>query len=85
MPTATITSKGQTTIPREIREHLNLKPGDRVSFNIEDGRVVLRPKNRSVMQLAGMLKRPGQPSMTAEDMTEAAMATVLERDARSRQ
>ncbi len=84
MPLATLTSKGQTTIPAEIREHLNLKPGDKISFDIEDGQVVIRPKNRSIMDLAGILKRPGQEPLSVEDMNEAVGATVAQRDARTR-
>ncbi len=71
MPIATMTSKGQTTIPRAIREYLNLKPGDRIAFTIEDGHVVLRARNRSILELAGILKRPGQKSSTVEEMNEA--------------
>ena len=44
MALSTITSKGQTTIPGEIRRHLKLRPGDRVEFIVEpDGRVILVP------------------------------------------
>ena len=85
MPTATMTSKGQTTIPREIREHLSLKPGDQISFSIEGGRVVLGAKNRSLKGLAGILKRPGQKALTVEEMNEAIGHAVTEGDARSRQ
>ncbi len=85
MATATLTSKGQTTIPKEIRDHLNLKPGDKISFKIEDGRVVLRAKNRSVLELAGILKRPGQEVLTIEEMNDAIGQSVAEFDARTRQ
>jgi antitoxin PrlF len=40
---ATLTSKGQVTIPKEVRRHLGLKKGDHVAFSIEDGRTVLYP------------------------------------------
>jgi AbrB family looped-hinge helix DNA binding protein len=51
-----ITSKGQVTIPKAIREHLQLKPGDRVEFFVHpDGSVVLLPK-LPVSVLRGMLK-----------------------------
>ena len=40
---STISSKGQITVPREIRKRLGLEPGDRVEFVVEDGRTVLRP------------------------------------------
>lgn len=72
MPIATMTSKGQTTIPKAVREHLNLKPGDQIIYTVEDGgRVVLRAKNRSLKDLAGILKRPGQKALTVEEMNEA--------------
>lgn len=44
---ATITSKGQVTIPQEIRQRLGLKRGDRVEFIIQDGETVLRPARKS--------------------------------------
>jgi len=56
MTASTITSKGQTTIPGEIRRHLNLKPGDRVEYVVEgDGKVVLLPAIVDVSALKGML------------------------------
>ncbi|MBA2492910.1 MAG: type II toxin-antitoxin system PrlF family antitoxin [Gammaproteobacteria bacterium] len=59
MPTATLTSKGQTTIPREIREHLRLRPGDRMEFVIDEhGRVVLIPISLDAAELAGILPKP---------------------------
>ncbi|MFB6249310.1 MAG: AbrB/MazE/SpoVT family DNA-binding domain-containing protein, partial [Salinibacter sp.] len=42
MPTTTLTSRGQTTIPKSIREALQLRPGDRVEFILEGDQVVLR-------------------------------------------
>ena len=66
-----ITVKGQATIPKAIREHLGLKPGDRVKFFVHpDGSVVLLPK-LPVSALRGMIQsRRGRPVNTAE-MTEA--------------
>lgn len=56
MSQSTITSKGQTTIPGEIRRYLRLKPGDRVEFVVEqDGRVVLVPATIDVAELKGLL------------------------------
>ena len=58
---ATLTSKGQTTIPKEIRDSLGMKPGDRMTFTLmPDGTIVLRVKRKSVMQLAGVLRRRGR-------------------------
>lgn len=58
---ATLTSKGQTTIPKEIRDSLGMKPGDRMTFTLmPDGTVVMRVKRKSVMQLAGVLRKRGR-------------------------
>ena len=45
-PSSTISSKGQVTVPVEVRHRLGLKEGDRVEFVFEDGRTVLRPKRQ---------------------------------------
>jgi AbrB family looped-hinge helix DNA binding protein len=68
-----ITSKGQATIPKAIREHLGLKPGDRVKFFLHpDGSVVLLPK-LPVCSLRGIVKPPREP-VTIEDMNQAIAA-----------
>jgi AbrB family looped-hinge helix DNA binding protein len=56
MPIATLTSKGQTTIPKAIRERLALKPGDRIEFvALPDGSVRLVPANVPLKALKGLL------------------------------
>jgi len=45
---STISSKGQITVPQEIRKRLGLEPGDRVEFVVEEGRTVLRPARSEV-------------------------------------
>jgi antitoxin PrlF len=78
-----ITSKGQATIPKAIREHLRLKPGDRVKFFVHpDGSVVLLPK-LPVASLRGIVK-PRQRPVTIEEMNEAAAASAAERAARTK-
>ena len=68
-----LTSKGQATIPKAIRQHLGLRPGDRVRFFVHpDGGVVLLPK-QSVSVLRGIVKPP-ERRVTIDDMTEAAGA-----------
>ena len=58
---ATLTSKGQTTIPKEIRDGLGMQPGDRMTFTLmPDRTVVMRVKTKSVMDLAGLLRRKGR-------------------------
>jgi antitoxin PrlF len=69
-----ITSKGQATIPKEIRDHLRLKPGDRVKFFIQpDGHVVMLPK-LPASALRGMLKSKRQRPATIEEMNNAIVA-----------
>lgn len=53
MASAMVTSKGQTTIPREVRAAANLRPGDRIQFTVlQDGTIIVRVKNRAVSELA---------------------------------
>jgi AbrB family looped-hinge helix DNA binding protein len=79
MPTATVTSKGQITLPRQVREHLHLTEGDRIDFLIEPGgEVRLRPVGRSVQELFGFLRRPDLPASSVEEMTEHMAATIAQ-------
>jgi AbrB family looped-hinge helix DNA binding protein len=65
-----ITVKGQATIPKAVRDHLGLKPGDRVKFFIHpDGTVVMLPK-LPASALRGFLKRR-RPPATIEEMNAA--------------
>jgi antitoxin PrlF len=80
-----ITAKGQATIPKAIREHLRLKPGDRVKFFVHpDGSVVLLPK-LPVSSLRGIVKVRRRPA-TIEQMSNAAAvgAADLPRRTKSR-
>ena len=73
MVTSTLTTKGQTTVPKEIREQLGLSSGDRIEYIIEaDGRVVILPATRRIAALAGTLKhRAGSKPVTLEEMDQA--------------
>lgn len=53
--TSTLTAKGQTTVPREIREYLQLGPRQRIAFVVEEGEVVLRPEGRPMSAIVGSL------------------------------
>lgn len=70
MSEATLTSKGQITIPADIRQAMGLMPQDRVVFTrLANGTVVMRAKKRSVQEIAGMLKLPtGQAPVAIDDM-----------------
>lgn len=66
MSTSTLTSKGQTTIPKDVRKRLNLHTGDRLEFVIdEDGRVLVLPASIDASELVGILKRPAKPVSVA--------------------
>ena len=57
MSEATLTSKGQITIPADIRKALGLSTGERVVFTqLFDGTTVMRAKRRSILDLKGLLK-----------------------------
>jgi antitoxin PrlF len=72
MAVSTLTSKGQTTIPKEIRDRLGLAPGDKLDFVVEgDGRVVLRPATVDVRALRGLLRRKGAKPVPLEEMDRA--------------
>jgi AbrB family looped-hinge helix DNA binding protein len=69
MSLATITSKGQTTIPKSVRDGLGLKAGDKVRFTLlADGTVIMRAKTRSIRDLAGILRDPDRPTIPIEGM-----------------
>ncbi len=62
MATATITSKGQTTIPKTVRQRLRLKAGDRVEFVVQDdGTALMVPATIRVADLEGILSPPRKP------------------------
>ena len=68
---ATITSKGQVTLPKPIRDKLHLEPGDKIDFMLEDdGGLRVVPVTASVTQLKGMVPKPGVP-VTLLEMDEA--------------
>lgn len=67
----TLTSKGQTTIPKPIRDHLGLQAGDQLDFVIEpDGRVTLRPATIDVMDLAGLLRQKDKKPLSLDAMKQ---------------
>lgn len=71
MSEATVTSKGQITIPADIRKALGLTIGQRVVFTqLEDGTIIMRAKIRSIAELKGMLKpaRGKKPKVAIDDM-----------------
>ena len=72
MPSSTLTSKGQTTIPREVRDHLKVQSGDQIDFIIQpNGMVIVRPATIHVSELRGMLHRKNAKAVSVSAMTDA--------------
>lgn len=68
--TSEVTSRGQTTVPSEVRESLGAIVGTRLaSYPLPDGSVVVRAKNRSIMDLAGRLEPPHGKHVTIDEMS----------------
>ncbi|HEY2069470.1 MAG TPA: AbrB/MazE/SpoVT family DNA-binding domain-containing protein [Rhizomicrobium sp.] len=79
---STITAKGQTTIPKELRDKLGIKPGDKVRFFIDSrGGLAMLPV-KPVTALRGMLK--SDRTVSIEEMNEAILDEAAERDRRTR-
>ena len=70
MSEATVTSKGQITIPADIRKSLGLVAGERVVFTqLDDGTTLMRTKKRSILDLEGLLKPlRGKRKVEVDDM-----------------
>ena len=74
---ATITSKGQVTLPKALRDHLHLAAGDRVEFILEANQVIrLVPRTTSVARLKGILPKPEHP-VSLEEMEDAIISHGL--------
>ena len=65
--TATVSTKGQVTIPVDLRRRLGLESGDRVVFVEFDGAFAIKPANEDIRSLKGLLRKPAKP-VTVEDM-----------------
>lgn len=71
MATSTMTTKGQVTIPLDVRQRLGLDAGDRIEFvEIENGVFAIKPAIDDVRSLKGLLRKPSKP-VSIEDMKAA--------------
>ncbi len=71
MSTAVLTSKGQVTIPAEVRRRMGIDTGDRIEFvEVEGGGFVIKPAVDDVRSLKGLLKKPDKP-ISVEEMDAA--------------
>ncbi|MEW5887810.1 MAG: AbrB/MazE/SpoVT family DNA-binding domain-containing protein [Pseudomonadota bacterium] len=78
---ATVTNKGQVTVPKEIRDRSGIKPGSRLDFEVqEDGSLRVRVLARGADNLFGLLHRPGIEPRSIEEMDEGIAAAAVERN-----
>jgi antitoxin PrlF len=76
---AAVTSKGQITVPRDVRDALRLVPGDTVEFSIDpNGAAIMKRKARSIRDLFGILGKPSR-SLTVEQMDESIKEAAVNR------
>ncbi|MBI5141232.1 MAG: AbrB/MazE/SpoVT family DNA-binding domain-containing protein [Nitrospirae bacterium] len=69
MSVARMTSKGQVTIPADVRKRLNIRSGDDLDFRVEpNGTVIILPITRRAQDVFGMLSKDRQPAVSIEDM-----------------
>src|SRR5262249_42945015 len=80
---ATVTGKGQVTIPKEVRDHLGARPGGKLRFVMKSGnRVEITPVELSIQRLFGILGKPPRPA-TLEEMDEGIRRAVVAKYLRS--
>ena len=69
MPESTLTTKGQTTVPADIRAVVQATPGTRLVWSVTpDGTIIVRAKTKSILDLAGMLRAPAGKAIGVEAM-----------------
>ena len=69
MAESTITAKGQTTVPADIRALIHATPGTRLVWSaMPDCTIIVRAKTKSILELAGMLKAPKCKHVSVEQM-----------------
>ena len=83
MPRAKLTSKGQVTIPKAIRDQLNLEPGVMLRLRVDpSGRIVITPLTLGIEDLIGILPKP-RKALTIEEIEEVTGEAAVERTARA--
>ena len=81
---ATVTVKGQVTLPKAIRDELKIEQGTQLDFQLnEDGSISVRALKRSALSIVGLLKRPRRAAVTVEQMNRAVVDAATERVRRS--
>ena len=77
MSVATLTSKGQTTIPKDIRDGLGLAPGDQLDFHLlSNSSVIIRVRRGALKDFVGILRKPGQRPLSLKAMDDGIAKTL---------
>lgn len=74
MTTLTVTAKGQITLRKELLQHLGVQPGQKLAIEkLSDGGLAVHAERKAgtISELVGLLKRPGQPSLSIDEINEA--------------
>lgn len=79
-----MTSKGQTTVPKEVRDALGLDEGTQIEWIVDEGVVTVKPRTLRALDLAGLLGPSPVGHVTVEQMNEGIAQAVAERFERSR-
>lgn len=77
-----MTSKGQTTVPKEVRDVLGLEAGTRIEWIVQGDHAIVKPRKLRAVDLAGILHRPGMKPLSIEEMNKAILKAAAEDDAR---
>lgn len=75
---AVLSPKGQITLPKDVREALGLKPNDKLILTLDEGRLILTPKNVEFSDLAGFLGAPPNGPATLEEIDETIAGAASE-------
>ncbi|MCA9438395.1 MAG: AbrB/MazE/SpoVT family DNA-binding domain-containing protein, partial [Candidatus Omnitrophica bacterium] len=79
--TAKVTSKGQLTLPKELRDQFEISAGDQVILDGQNGKEIRIRKSGKLSDLAGILHRPGQATVSIEKMKKS-VADAINREGR---
>ncbi len=78
-----ITSKGQTAVPKEIRDKLGLGQGAPIEWTVDGDKAIVKHRKLRAIDPAGILHRPGMKPLSIQEMDEAIMQGVADDDLRS--
>jgi len=81
---STVTSRGQTTVPKELRDALHIKDGTELVWFVKDGYATVQPRSGRLIDYAGILGNPLGRTVSVEEMHDAVLDEAAERHRRSR-